>query len=113
MPGEPSDRSPCRTGSPFFNGTFGLAEALVAPFVIRMLVNTKHHRGVDLLAQDDLPGTVAWMRAIREHPSCTPKEAEAAFAASIDAGLKQVGKQARDRSVESARNQTTRHGSKL
>lgn len=136
------------TGTPFFNGTFGLVEALVAPFVLRMLVNTKHHRGVDLLATGDLPRTVAWMRAIQQHPSCvettpsdkslcaippfmqpffkgvvspgvqsarpkTAKEAEAAFAASIDKGLVHTGKAARDRTKESDRNQVTKVKGKL
>lgn len=123
-----------RTGAKFFGDTFGLVEALCAPFVIRMLVNVKKHRGVDLLGLDDLPGTVAWMKAIRDHASVvdtSPAEkslgavppflepmfkatvspevrmvrptsgadAEAAFAASIDAGLVHKCKKPRDRSM--------------
>merc|ERR1719316_1455691 len=39
-----------RTGSSFFHQTFGLVEALVAPFIVRMLLNVKHRRGVDILS---------------------------------------------------------------
>lgn len=58
-----------RTGTPFFGDAFGIVEALVAPFVIRMLLNVKTHRGIDILALSDVPAAVAWMAAIRDHPS--------------------------------------------
>lgn len=122
-----------RTGKTFFHETFGVVEALVAPFVVRMLVNLKRHRGIDLLSLDDTPVANAWMVAVRDHPSVVetcPSEkslcaippylepffkttvspqvalakptsaaqAEAEFAASIDAGLVHKGKAARDRS---------------
>jgi|ERR1712096_321437 len=57
------------TGTLFFGEAFGIVEALCAPFVIRMLINVKKHRGIDVLAFDDLPRTVSWMSAIRDHPS--------------------------------------------
>lgn len=57
------------TGSAFFGGTFGLCEALTAPFVIRLLVNAKRHRGVDILAFTDVPLAVEWLRAVQAHPS--------------------------------------------
>jgi len=125
-----------RTGATFFGETFGIVEALCAPFVIRMLINVKMHRGIDMLSLEDLPGTVSWMAAIRDHASVvdtSPAEkslgtippylepmfkatvspevrmakptsavvAEAAFAASIDAGLVHKGKAPRDRSTSS------------
>lgn len=119
---------------PFFEGTeLGIVEALTAPFVVRMLINMKRHRGVDILAMEDIPRAAAWMTAIRDHPALTnttpsdkslcaipvflepffqatcsaeaatarPRSAaaaEAAFAATIDAGLVHKGKAPRDRS---------------
>lgn len=56
-------------GDPFFGESFGLVEALCAPFVIRMLLNVKKHRGVDIMAFEDLPRATLWMAAIRNHPS--------------------------------------------
>eukprot|EP00746_Dinoflagellata_sp_MGD_P025781 gnl/MRDRNA2_/MRDRNA2_160733_c0_seq1.p1 gnl/MRDRNA2_/MRDRNA2_160733_c0~~gnl/MRDRNA2_/MRDRNA2_160733_c0_seq1.p1 ORF type:complete len:244 (+),score=47.08 gnl/MRDRNA2_/MRDRNA2_160733_c0_seq1:213-944(+) len=122
-----------RSGKTFFDESFGLVEAMVAPFVVRMLLNVKHHRGVDILSLHDIPGATAWMVAIRDHPSVvetcpaekslcaippyvqpffkstvsahvvqakptSAAQAEAEFAASIDAGLVHAGKAARDRS---------------
>merc|ERR1712151_299138 len=55
---------------PFFEGTdFGIVEALTAPFVVRMLVNLRWHRGVDILAMEDVQRAAAWMNVIREHPA--------------------------------------------
>lgn len=59
-----------RTGTTaFFGETFGLVEALCAPFIIRMLLNVKKHRGVDILALADLPRTLEWVVAIRDSAS--------------------------------------------
>ena len=43
-------------GSFLFGGAYTLAEALTAPFVVRMEANFGHHRGVDLLAQCERGG---------------------------------------------------------
>lgn len=63
---------------PFFEGEeFGFVEAMTGPFVARMLVNLKHHRGVDILAMQDLPRAGRWMKAICDHPAVvntTPSE---------------------------------------
>lgn len=56
-------------GERFFDENFGLVEALCGPFVVRMLEMLKTRRGVDLSLMKDLPATVAWMEAIRVHPS--------------------------------------------
>lgn len=57
---------------PFFEGSeLGIVEALTAPFVVRMLINMKHHRGVDVLAMQDLPRAGKWMKAICDHPAIT------------------------------------------
>lgn len=124
---------------PFFEGAeLGIVEALTGPFVVRMLVNLRHHRGVDILAMDDLPKARAWMQAICTHPAiinttpseksllaippflepffkthCSPESVaaipasaaagEAAFAASVDAGLVHKGKAPRDRSRDESK----------
>eukprot|EP00931_Biecheleriopsis_adriatica_P000635 TRINITY_DN100718_c0_g1_i1.p1 TRINITY_DN100718_c0_g1~~TRINITY_DN100718_c0_g1_i1.p1 ORF type:complete len:170 (+),score=23.04 TRINITY_DN100718_c0_g1_i1:415-924(+) len=54
---------------PFFDGAFGVVEALCSPFVVRVVVNLKKHRGIDVLDCQDLPLTCRWMKAIREYPA--------------------------------------------
>lgn len=58
---------------PFVLGErFSLAETLTAPFVVRQLLNFKHHRGVDVLLLADMLGATAargWMEAVCARPS--------------------------------------------
>merc|ERR1711971_1393371 len=53
-----------KSPGPFFEGSeLGIVEALTGPFVVRMLVNMRDHRGVDILAMDDVPRAASWMKA--------------------------------------------------
>lgn len=59
-------------GSYLFGEEYTLAEALTAPFVIRMVANFPHHRGVDVLECCERAGfhrTARWMQAVLERPS--------------------------------------------
>lgn len=64
----------------FFGNSFTLAEAMTAPFVVRMLVTLKEHRGVDLMhccAQMSLFRLSQWISAVSKRESVqksTPAE---------------------------------------
>ena len=56
----------------FLGDNYSLAEALTAPFVVRMLANFPVHRGVDLLEHCDMmnmPRLKRWLVAVRDRES--------------------------------------------
>lgn len=60
------------SGPYFFGKQYSLAETLTAPFVLRMNILFKHHRGVDLLDCCEQIGalkTKRWMEAIQQRQS--------------------------------------------
>ena len=60
------------SGDYFLGEQFSLAEAMTAPFVVRMLANLPHHRGLGLLEICDkmeLPRLKSWLLAVQARPS--------------------------------------------
>jgi glutathione S-transferase len=59
-------------GDFFLGAQYSLAEALTAPFVVRMLANLPHHRGIDVLHICDkmeMPRLKRWLLAVQARPS--------------------------------------------